>query len=76
MLGALPRERDREAAALAGRGDRRAHLPEAHGDVVRLAPAAPPAPGVERDRRQRALADDHRVHELDRDVARVGAGAR
>ena len=29
-------------------------------------------PGGERERRQRSLADDHRMDELDRDVARVG----
>ena len=35
-----------------------------------------PALGGERKRGQRALADDHRVHELDRHVARVRARRR
>jgi hypothetical protein len=74
-------ERDRQAAALARRGQRRERVrvvAEAHRDVLAL--------GLERDlvgdraalagdaeRGQRALADDHRMDELDRHVPRVGA---
>ena len=75
-----PRSRASASAARVSGVDSSA--PKAIDDVVRLGDrldlrgrAAPPSRG-EPDRRQRALADDHRVDELDRDVARVRARRR
>src|SRR5437764_119080 len=45
---------------------------EGHRDVVGSREERDPR-GVDAERGQRALADDHRVHELDGDVADVGA---
>ena len=80
----LERQADREAAALGRRGDRGARLVvglEGQHDVVgrdqqRDLRGERPALAREPDRGQRALADDHRVDELDRDVARVRARRR
>src|SRR4051794_19163793 len=58
------RERHRQAAVV-----------EVEHDVVRLGQRAELL-GRERERRQRPLADDHRVHELDRHVAGVRACGR
>ena len=84
-LGAgAAREGDRQAAALARRGQRGEDVrlvAERHRDVLGLGLERDlrrdlPALAGEPERRQRALADDHRVDELDRDVARVGAVGR
>jgi hypothetical protein len=82
VLGAGRREGDGQAPALASRRGRRRRLPidvagaEGHGDVVgprqqchlggQVAALASQSEGG-----QRALAHDHRVHELDGDVPRV-----
>ena len=74
-------EGDRQAAALARRGERRERVgmvAEGHRDVLALGLQRDlvgdrAALAGERQRGQRALADDHRMDELDRDVARVGA---
>ena len=85
-LGAGPGlEGDRQAAALARLGEpgtdllaARVEGAERDHDVVGLADQADlalerPAVAGQADRRQRPLADDHRVDELDGDVADVGA---
>ena len=50
-------------------------MSSAAGDAGELRSQRPALAG-QRDRGQRPLADDHRVDELDRDVAGVGAGGR
>jgi hypothetical protein len=82
-LGADRRERERQAAALPRDRERRGDLAgaEADSDVVGLREEAHllgqrPTLAGEPDRGQGALADDDRVHELDRDVSGVRACGR
>ena len=74
-------ERDGEAAELAGRLDGRGGVPERDRHVVGLdqqphLPLQRAALRAQGERRQRPLAHDHRVHELDRHVPGVRACGR
>ena len=85
--GAAGGEGDRLAPALPGKGHRargcgsrlarleRDHRVAVGGESAELHLDRATL-GADRDRRQRPLADDHRMDELDRDVSRVGARGR